>query len=110
VTSRKPEILWVEAGMQKLIVEAALVFASLCFLLYFVLVLAPLFAGKPHKAARKPPPGEALAPVPAAVMPDLVNAFAALAEALAKAGPALWSLIGSLLFFLIAALAAVVFS
>jgi hypothetical protein len=43
-------------------------------------------------------------------MPDLVNAFAALAEALAKAGPALWSLIGSLLFFLIAALAAVVFS
>jgi hypothetical protein len=97
--------------MQITIAYAALVFASLSFLLYFVLTLAPLFAGKPHKVAAKVPPGaKTIAPVPVTVLPDLVNAFAALAEALAKAGPALWSLIGSLLFFLIGALAAGVFA
>ena len=98
--------------MQNTITWAAIVFASLCFFLYFVLTLAPLFVPrKPDKAARKPPPGvETIAPVQAAILPDLVNAFAALAEALAKAGPALWSLIGSMLFLLIAALAAGLFS
>ena len=97
--------------MQKHIVDVAIVFASLCFILYVVLTLAPLFAGRPDKAADKPPPGtQTLGPVPATVLPDLVNALAALTEALAKAGPALWSLIGSLLFFLIGALAAGVFS
>jgi Na+-transporting methylmalonyl-CoA/oxaloacetate decarboxylase gamma subunit len=97
--------------MQKHIVDVAIIFASLCFFLYFVLTLAPLFVRKPEKPARKPPPGaEAIAPVPATVLTDLVKAFAALVEALAKAGPALWSLIGSLLFFLIGALAGGVFS
>lgn len=97
--------------MQKHIVDVAIIFASLCFFLYFVLTLAPLFVRKPDEAARKTPPGgELYAPVPATVLTDLVKAFAALAEALAKAGPALWSLIGSLLFFLIGALAAGVFS
>jgi len=97
--------------MQKQIVDAAILFASLCFGLYVILTLAPLFARKPDQAARKRASGkETIAPVPATVLPDLVNAFAGLVEALAKAGPALWALIGSLLFFLIGALAAGVFS
>jgi hypothetical protein len=41
---------------------------------------------------------------------ELVKALASLVDSLVKAGPALWSLIGSLLFLLIAALAAGVFS
>jgi hypothetical protein len=39
-----------------------------------------------------------------------MSAVATLTEALAKAGPALWSLIGSLLFLLIAGMAAGVFA
>jgi hypothetical protein len=97
--------------MKDQIVDGAMIFASLCFLLYFLLTLAPFFARSPGKRANKPPPGaEGFAPVSAAVVSDMVNALAALAEALAKAGPALWALIGSLLFFLIGAMAAGVFS
>lgn len=97
--------------MQKQIVDAAILFARLCFALYVVLTLAPFLAAIRDKPAAKPPAErEGYAPVAAAVLPDLVKALAALVEALAKAGPALWSLIGSLLFFLIGALAAGVFS
>ena len=41
---------------------------------------------------------------------ELVKALASLVDSLVKAGPALWSLIGSMLFLLIAAAAARVFS
>ena len=41
---------------------------------------------------------------------ELVKALATFAEALVKAGPAFWSLMGSLLFLLIAALAAGAFT
>ena len=41
---------------------------------------------------------------------ELVKALASLVDSLVKAGPALWSLIGSMLFLLIAALAAGAFT
>lgn len=96
---------------QKLIVDAALVFASMCFLVYVVLSLAPvILAWKEHKRARKSSRGaDALAaPVPIDFA-GLVKAFATLVDSLVKAGPALWALIGSMLFLLIAGFAAGVF-
>jgi len=48
-------------------------------------------------------------PTPAQVA-EMVKALATLSQALVKAGPALWSMIGSALFLLIATLAAGVFS
>lgn len=49
------------------------------------------------------------APVPMPDATEFLKAVAALVDSLAKAGPALWSMIGSLLFLLIACLAVGIF-
>ncbi len=96
--------------MQNEIAEVAIRFAVVCFVLYVILILAPLLPKKPTPAARKrAAPKRGFAATSAAEVSGLVTAVATLAEALAKAGPALWSLIGSLLFLLIAGMAAGVF-
>ena len=53
-----------------------------------------------------PPPTARLDGMSAKDLAELVKAIATLVEGLVKAGPALWSLIGSLLFLLIACAAA----
>ena len=45
-------------------------------------------------------------PVSAGEIADLLKALASLTDSLVKAGPALWSLIGSILFLLVASIAA----
>ena len=98
--------------VKELIPWAALLFAVACFVLYAVLSLAPLrLAQKQFKEDRAAGAAnrELVAP-PGIGFADLVTAFAALVEGLAKAGPALWALIGSMLFLLIAGFAAGVFT
>jgi hypothetical protein len=98
--------------MQKHFVDFAMVFASLCFFLYFVLTVAPLFlARKQYKEDRAAAATRDNLAVPAPIdISGLVKAFAALVEGLVKAGPALWALIGSMLFLLIAGFAAGLFT
>ena len=97
--------------MQNIIAWVAIGCAILCIVVYAILTLSPVvLAWKKYKAPAKPPAGRpTLGPVQIS-FPDLVKAFASLVDALAKAGPGLWSLIGSMLFLLIASLAAGVFS
>jgi hypothetical protein len=97
---------------QKLIVDVALVFASLCFLVYVVLTLAPvLLAWIEHRRDRKPAAGRETVAAPIPIdFSGLVKAFATLVDSLVKAGPALWALIGSMLFLLIAGFAAGLFT
>jgi uncharacterized membrane protein len=97
--------------VKDLIPGAALLFAVLCFALYVVLTLAPLRLARKEYSERqaKSAANKELAP-PGIGFADLVTAFAALVEGLAKAGPALWALIGSMLFLLIAGFAAGVFT
>ena len=97
--------------MEHEIAVVAIRFSIVSFILYVILVLAPLLPRKPAQTARKR--GQAKAGFAAGTISEvsgLVSAVATLTEALAKAGPALWSLIGSLLFLLIAAMAAGVFA
>ena len=97
--------------MKDTISWVAIVFASLCFLLYFVLTLAPLFlARKQYKADREAAGRENLAPPVPIDFSGLVKAFATLVDSLVKAGPALWALIGSMIFLLIAGFAAGLFT
>ena len=95
--------------MQNEIAVVAIRFAVVCFALYVILTLAPLFQKKEESDDKGGRGHENIAAGTIPAVSELVNALAALAEALAKAGPALWSLIGSILFLLIAAMAAGVF-
>jgi len=89
--------------------------AALCLLAYLVLIWKAIqAASKADKAA-----GDVAAKVAeersvAAAIPvdlsDLVKSLATLVESLVKGGPALWSLIGSLLFLVIAGFAAGIFT
>jgi HAMP domain-containing protein len=112
VTSRKPETLRVEAIMQKLIVDVAIAGAIVCLVVYVVLTLAPvILAWAKYKAPAKAGAGRrTIAAVPLTGISDLVKAFATLVDSLVKASPALTSLIGSMLFLLIAAAAAGLFA
>jgi hypothetical protein len=97
--------------MQNEIAVLSMRFATVCFILYVILVLAPLLAKKSEKTTpRRKQPGEGFAAGTISEVSGLMSAVATLTEALAKAGPALWSLIGSLLFLLIAGMAAGVFA
>ena len=99
--------------MQKQIVDAALIFAKLCFAVYLILSVAPLVIArqqyeKDKKDREAAHPGLA---GPAAVdFPELVKALAGLVEGLVKAGPALWALIGSMFFLVLAGFAAGLFT
>jgi flagellar basal body-associated protein FliL len=90
-----------------IIAVIAILFACGCFIVYLVVTLkhVPAAQEKADQTVRQLNPA-AVAGVSAKEIAELVKALASLAEALAKAGPALWSLIGSVLFLLIAALAA----
>lgn len=96
--------------VKDLIPGAALIFAVLCFLLYLVLTLAPLRMARKEYKERAAASAKRELVAPPIGFADLVTAFAALVEGLAKAGPALWALIGSMLFLLIAGFAAGVFT
>ena len=91
---------------------AALLFAVVTFVLYIVLSLAPLWLARKEYKEKQAKAGakKEIAAPPAIGFADLVTALAALVEGLAKAGPALWALIGSMLFLLIAGFAAGVFT
>lgn len=93
--------------MDKEIAALAMRFATVCFVLYVILVLVPIFS-KPKDAAGSDDEGTKRG-LSGAEVSAMVNAVATLAEALAKAGPALWSLIGSILFLLIAGMASGIF-
>ena len=97
--------------MQKQIVDAALIFAKLCFAVYLILSVTPLVlaAQKYEEQKAKDDGNRRLVPVPFNVV-DTVKAFAALAEGLVKAGPALWALIGSMFFLVLAGFAAGLFT
>ena len=95
--------------MKNDIANVALAFAISCFILYVVVTVVPLFA-KPNvggEGGAERHERETL--IGMGVVTDAVNAMVALAEALAKAGPGLSALIGSILFLLIAAMASGLF-
>lgn len=80
-----------------------------CFIVYVsvTLKLIPDASEKANKAIRElAPPATKLDGMSAKDFAELVKAVATLVEGLVKAGPALWSLVGSLLFLLIACAAA----
>lgn len=95
--------------MQIWVVIAALAFAAVTFLLFLLMMLGGLNPESPHKAAQDQAVSSvkslAGAPTPAEVA-ELVKALAAFSDSLMKAGPRLWTLMGSILFLLIAAIAA----
>jgi hypothetical protein len=104
--------------MQHTLFWAAIGGAGLCFVIYCVLTLAPVFlARKEHReilakaAADRAAAGErSLVAVSPKDIGELVKAFASLVDSMVKAGPALWALIGSMLFLMIAAFAAGMFT
>jgi len=94
--------------MQVAVGVVAIGCALLSFLVYLVLSLRRPAAEAAAKSAHDTADlvrARAAAVTPAEVT-ELVKALASLGESLAKAGPALWSMIGSVLFLLIAAIAA----
>jgi hypothetical protein len=104
------ELSW----MQEIIATVAVICGGVCFLVYLALTLNWI---KPA-AQRKVEEGfdqalnakRAITGMSAKDLAELVKALASLTDSLVKAGPALWSLIGSALFLLIATAAVGVFS
>jgi hypothetical protein len=95
--------------MQTVISVVALGCAILSFVVFLVVTLRqiPDARSKADQAVRAlAGSGQSFTGVSAKDVAELVKALASLADSLVKAGPALWSLMGSLLFLLIAALAA----
>lgn len=84
---------------------------SFAVFLYAALKLIPEGRNKADQAIRQfTSSAQNFTGVSAKDIAELVKALASLADSLVKAGPALWSLIGSALFLFIASLAAGVFS
>ncbi|MFL6752429.1 MAG: hypothetical protein ACJ8FL_04290 [Sphingomicrobium sp.] len=100
--------------MQNVISWVAIGCAILCLLVYLGLMVKLVLDSKNKTSEARellPHPREGLVGgVSAKDFAEIVKGLASLVDSLVKAGPALWSLIGSLLFLLIAALAAGVFS
>ncbi len=99
--------------MQTAIVVAAIVGATVCLGIY-VLLTFKVIKDRRDKVdptvAELPAKTKELGPPSVKDLAELVKQLAALVDGLVKAGPALWALIGSLLFLLIGAVAAGVFS
>ena len=97
--------------------EAIAVVAIGCAILSFLVYLAFSYKAVTSEANKKVEESlrdavgsvKEFTPPTAKEVAELVKGLASLAESLVKAGPALWSMIGSALFLLIAALAAGVF-
>lgn len=101
------------SDLKEVIAELALLFAVVSFVVH---VAYSMGWKKTSAQIAEPEVRSALAAVkeaPAGASPqqviDLVNATATLADNLAKAGPALWTMIGAVLFLLVACFAAGVF-
>ena len=79
-----------------------------CFIVYLVVTLSqiPKAQEKTDEAAKRMTAADGRDFVTPEQATEIIKVLASLAESLAKAGPALWSLIGSLLFLLIAAMTA----
>jgi len=85
--------------------------AIVCLVVYFALAMSALVAafmdaGKIAKRSSSSASGNERK----TFWPEIIKELPPLIDSLAKAGPAFWSLIGSMLFLLIAALAAGVFA
>ena len=90
----------------------AIIGALACFLAFWRITF--IVAPQARKTASETLTGlnltaQTVSPVSTRDIAELLKALASLADSLAKAGPALWSLIASVLYLLIAALAAGVF-
>ncbi len=92
--------------VQVLIAIVAVGCGVLSFGVYFVLSLRPPAQAAAKNAGEAAAMLQARAAVTPAEVTDMVKALASLSESLAKAGPALWSMIGAALFLLIAAVSA----
>jgi flagellar basal body-associated protein FliL len=96
--------------MRTIIAFISIIFAALAFLIYFAMSMNWLKPAAREKAEKGLDEAvnhtKSIVPVSATELATLVKALATLGESLAKAGPALWSLIGSTLFLLIAAISA----
>jgi hypothetical protein len=98
--------------MQTAIVVAAIIGALVSLAIYIGLSVTFVILALRKSRVEDQPAGDGAAKVKpiAFVNPaEFVEAIGKLVEALAKAGPALWALIGSMLFLLIAAFAAGLF-
>ncbi len=94
---------------QLCVTYAALLLGTICFLLFIVTALVTLFkkpaADTTVADIAKAAPAALLKGVSITDFKDLLEAAAKLSDSLAKAGPALSSLIGAVLFYAIAAIA-----
>jgi len=98
--------------MQKWIVGVAIAGAICCLLIYVGLSLTAIILAFRKARAEEEQAGGGTAKDNKAALVDpaaVIEAIGKLVEALAKAGPVLWALIGSMLFLLIAAFAAGLF-
>ncbi|WP_430424666.1 hypothetical protein [Phenylobacterium sp.] len=93
-------------NLQIAIAIVAIVCGVLSFGVYIIHSLKPPAQAAAQKASGVAQTVQEKVGVTPAEVTDLVKALAALSESLAKAGPALWSMIGAALFLLIAAVSA----
>ena len=81
--------------------------AVISFIIYWRRTVTPPAHEELKQAIKESAAGvKTVAPVTPDQIANLLKALASLTDSLVKAGPALWSLIGSILFLLIAAIAA----
>lgn len=98
--------------MRDAISVVAIIGALTCLFAFLYLALSkiPAATTKADQKINRFTQGKAFAEVEAKDLAEIVKALAAFAEALVKAGPAFWALMGSLLFLVIACTAAGVFA
>ena len=91
--------------MQDSVTITALVMGGLCFALFLWLSLKAQSAAQSQPARQMADRANALAPVTVSELTDLIKALTGFTESLQKAGPSLTTLVGSILFLAIAAVA-----
>jgi hypothetical protein len=91
--------------MQDIVTITALVMGGLCFALFLWLSLTAQSAAQSQPARQMADKANGLAPVTVGELTDLIKALTGFTDSLAKAGPSLTTLIGSILFLAIAAIA-----
>jgi hypothetical protein len=96
--------------LQATIVITALVCAVLCFAIYFFVSIEWLKPAAKSKAEQGADHAftavKSFTPASAADLAEVLKGAASLVDSLAKVGPALWALIGSILLLVVAATAA----
>ena len=98
--------------MQDAISVVAIICSMVCLGTFLALALkkVPDAAERADQRVQQLAQAKQFAEVDPKDLAEIIKGLASLAEALVKAGPAFWSLMGSLLFLVIAAAAAGVFS